>query len=237
MSTQEARGRGPVPGPSLPAGPLAQPVVSLGNSWTAANVLSSQVHAIYVRTGSNALHSGDSLNDSPDLIEVALGAPATAVGVCVYSVNTIVRLEAFDAADASLGFIDWGGHLGYAFLGITTTTDIASVRIFAQLSRPNDDFAIDDFVFGDALNVPVPPTGVLLTAGLAALGIRRRALARAWSPTAPSHSSMRSDPAGAGAREMARKGSPNDGLEAAFDASRSPFRRPVPDPVARLRSL
>jgi hypothetical protein len=164
-------------------GAKAQGLTNLGVTWTAANELfafNSTSHSAPWTISSNDGTLGGT--DIFDWIEAVLPANVTAVGGWITSFNQAhtTELLAYDALNNLLGSASLGitGH-SYAFLGLTTDSAIAKVRI-ASTNVTNivgDDFALDDFSFGNgtaAIAVAEPSALALFGAALAGLAGRRR---------------------------------------------------------------
>jgi hypothetical protein len=159
-------------------GAKPQGIANLGVSWTAANALwttdATSYSASFSITSTDGTVGG---TDIFDWIEAVLPSGVTAVGGWITSWRQLhdSELRAYDALDNLLGSVSVGGTgSGYAFLGLTTDSDIAKVRFVSTnvTNAVGDDIALDDFSFGvggASIPVPAPSSLVLFGAALAAL--------------------------------------------------------------------
>ncbi len=159
-------------------GAKPQGIANLGVSWTAANALwttdATSHSASFSITSTDGTVGG---TDIFDWIEAVLPTGVTAVGGWITSWRQLhdSELRAYDALDNLLGSVSVGGTGdGYAFLGLTTDSDIAKVRfVSTNVTNPvGDDIALDDFSFGVGgapIPVPAPSSLMLFGAALAAL--------------------------------------------------------------------
>lgn len=112
-----------------------------------------------------------SSNAFAENLQISFAPGVTAIGIDLLQWqgnNGGWRLEAFDAADVSLGSF---GTNGGSFVGLVS--DVAVARLF--LDKPDTGAVIDNLRFGDAGNrVPEPAPLALLAAALVALQWRRR---------------------------------------------------------------
>ena len=153
---------------------LPQPVVNLGVSWTASERLFVLVTLSV--SGLQSITSSDEGGITDALVGV-LPAGITAVGGWVANAGggNDVELTAFDAVGGVIGTVVAPLaplHIGdFRFVGITSdVTPIASAE-FRSLQGEQDDFALDDFYFGD---VPEPATLSLFALGGLLVTRRRR---------------------------------------------------------------
>jgi hypothetical protein len=171
--------------PWAPVGTEVQGLTNLGVSWTAGNALFTGNNTS--RSGSFSISSLDPgvVGDEFDWLEAVLPADVTAVGGWITSYNQAhtTELLAFDALDNLLGSVSLGttGNGIFAFMGLTSDTDIAKVRFRStNVTNPiGDDFNLDDFSFGNgptSIVVPEPAAMALFGAGALAtfFGGRRR---------------------------------------------------------------
>lgn len=176
-------------------GAKTQGLANLGVSWRAGNQLfafnSTSHSAPWAITSNDGTLGG---SEVWDWIEAVLPANVTAVGGWITSFNQLhtTELLAYDAQDNLLGSASLGvTGSSYTFLGLTTDTAIAKIRIAStNVTNPvGDDFALDDFSFGGtpaAIPIPEPSALALLGAGaLAVLFGRRRKTISAGSSMKP----------------------------------------------------
>ena len=155
------------------------PTTSLGVAWTAQDNLFGTTAA--ARSGSRSLSDLDGTQSSDQLF-AAMPNDIFAIGGWVYDWRQggQISLTAYDAGNAVLDSVtvDLANTLDFRFLGLTTTSAIASVK-FEKLVLPgtstDDDFALDDFSFGGTTSsVPEPSIIALMALGLAGIGYARK---------------------------------------------------------------
>lgn len=112
-----------------------------------------------------------SSNSFQENLQITFAPGVTAIGIDLLQWegnNGGWRLQAFDAADVSLGSF---GTNGGSFVGLVS--DVAVARLF--LDKPDSGAVIDNLRFGEAGNrVPEPAPVALLAAALLGLQLRRR---------------------------------------------------------------
>lgn len=157
---------------------LPQPLDSLGVRWTSPEELrATSILSLNSTQAATTIDSGpaDQLNAQlPTGTRAAGGWVANAGG------GNDVQLTAYDDQGAFLGSIVAPTSSGpplelgdFFFIGLASTdTDIARVEFVSLSPEANDDFALDDFYFGQG--VPEPAGLGLALVGVAAAAGRRR---------------------------------------------------------------
>ena len=129
----------------------------------------------------NIVQNSNAITDAGDpstpfnvgVLQGVFSAPIFAMAMEISS-GSIEGLDLFDSGGTSIGGISGGGYVG--FVGIVS--DMAFSRfdvlpnVFGPAPNQYDRIFIDDFRI--TTPVPLPAGGVLLLAGLGALGVARR---------------------------------------------------------------
>jgi hypothetical protein len=174
--------------PWSPAGvDLSQPVVNLGVSWTSGNILIAT--SIISLSPSQSITDIDDTPEVIDILRAQLPGGITAVGGFVNNIEQAhgVTLTAFSSSNDVLGQVTSpSGTSTWFFVGLTTTAPIARVTFESTQGGIEDDFALDNFSFGQALTrggvaAPEPGALALLVLGLTGqVTLRRAGRRRSW---------------------------------------------------------